>query len=226
MRKLAVVVCAVAGLFPCQAAAQDSVKQELIALDTKFDEARRRADTAFVADFLTDDFLRVNGITALVQTKADILKFMATATPARPPSAADPTYTVYLHGSDMAVMAHTEKASLGVGPDRAVTHVFVKQQGRWKMAAWANTNSTLDTEEAINFAGYQLMNAGKLPEALELFEMNVRLSPKSFNVYDSLGAAYGKAGKTELAIKNYEKSIELEPRNETGKAALAKLKGK
>src|SRR5438034_420044 len=34
------------------------------------------------------------------------------------------------------------------------------------------------------------------------------------NTYDSLGEAYGVAGEKDLAIKNYEKSIELNPKNE------------
>jgi Tfp pilus assembly protein PilF len=56
--------------------------------------------------------------------------------------------------------------------------------------------------------------------------MNVRLYPESWNVYDSLGEAQAKAGDTALAIQNYEKSLQLNPQNEPGKAALAKLRGK
>ena len=70
------------------------------------------------------------------------------------------------------------------------------------------------------------MADGKLKEAIELFKMNVQLYPESWNVYDSLGEAYATAGETALAIQNYEKSLQLNPKNETGRAALAKLKGK
>lgn len=37
---------------------------------------------------------------------------------------------------------------------------------------------------------------------------------------------YAAAGQTNLAIQNYEKSVQLNPKNDTGKAALAKLKGR
>jgi Flp pilus assembly protein TadD len=53
----------------------------------------------------------------------------------------------------------------------------------------------------------------------------VRLFPASWNVYDSLGEAYAAAGRKDLAIQNYEKSLQLNPKNDTGKAALEKLKG-
>ena len=40
------------------------------------------------------------------------------------------------------------------------------------------------------------------------------------------GEAYAAAGLKDLAIQNYEKSVQLNPKNENGKAALAKLKGR
>lgn len=43
-------------------------------------------------------------------------------------------------------------------------------------------------------------------------------------MYDSLGEAYAAAGRKDLAIQNYEKSLQLNPKNDTGKAALEKLK--
>ena len=70
------------------------------------------------------------------------------------------------------------------------------------------------------------MADGKLKEAIELFKINVQLYPQSWNVYDSLGEAYANSGDTALAVQNYEKSVQLNPNNDTGKAALAKLKGK
>ena len=105
-------------------------------------------------------------------------------------------------------------------------HVFVKQQGRWKMAAWSSVITDPTPEQSINRAGYDLMESGKLQEAIELFKVNVRFYPESWNVYDSLGEAYAAAGDTALAIQNYEKSVQLNPKNEAGKTALTKLRGK
>ena len=56
--------------------------------------------------------------------------------------------------------------------------------------------------------------------------VNVKLFPASWNAYDSLGEAYAAAGQKDLAIQNYEKSVQLNPKNDNGKAALAKLKGR
>jgi cytochrome c-type biogenesis protein CcmH/NrfG len=43
-------------------------------------------------------------------------------------------------------------------------------------------------------------------------------------VYDSLGEAYMKAGEKELAIQNYEKSLQLDPKNMNAVEMLKKLK--
>jgi predicted negative regulator of RcsB-dependent stress response len=40
-----------------------------------------------------------------------------------------------------------------------------------------------------------------------------------------MGEAYMKKGEKELAIRNYEKSIQLNPNNENGKQMLKKLRG-
>jgi len=71
--------------------------------------------------------------------------------------------------------------------------------------------------------GYRLLAAKKTKEAIDLLELNVKLFPQSANVYDSLGEAYAAAGEKALAIKNYKKSLELNPNSQSGKAALADL---
>ena len=65
-----------------------------------------------------------------------------------------------------------------------------------------------------------------MKDAIEIFKLNVEEFPESFNVYDSLGEAYMADGNTKLAIKNYEKSVEMNPDNENGKKMLKKLKEK
>jgi CubicO group peptidase (beta-lactamase class C family) len=80
------------------------------------------------------------------------------------------------------------------------------------------------SEEQINSLGYEYLQGGKLKEAIEVFKLNVAAFPQSFNVYDSLGEAYAAAGEKELAIKNYERSLELNPKSQSGIEALKKLK--
>lgn len=81
-------------------------------------------------------------------------------------------------------------------------------------------------ESEVNTAGYQLLQSGKVQEAIEMFKINVEAFPKSGNVYDSLGEAYLKNGDKELAIANYKKSVALDPGNEAGKKVLEELSKK
>lgn len=78
-------------------------------------------------------------------------------------------------------------------------------------------------EYEMNNLGYQFLQTGKVKEAIEVFKLNVEAFPKSGNVYDSLGEAYLADGNTELAIKNYSKSVEIDPNNTYGKEVLEKL---
>jgi len=78
-------------------------------------------------------------------------------------------------------------------------------------------------ERQLNQLGYTLLYGGHQQEAITVFQRNVQDYPQSFNVYDSLGEAYMQTGQKELAIKNYEKSLELNPKNDNGKEMLKKL---
>jgi len=80
------------------------------------------------------------------------------------------------------------------------------------------------SETRMNILGYQYLQAGETKEAIELFKMNVRAYPESANTYDSLGEAYMVNGDKELAIKNYNKSLELNPDNENAVEMLKRLK--
>jgi tetratricopeptide (TPR) repeat protein len=82
------------------------------------------------------------------------------------------------------------------------------------------------SEQDINGLGYEYLQSKRFKEAIAVFTMNVEAFPESFNVYDSLGEAYAAAGEKDLAIKNYEKSLQLNPNSRGGIEALKKLKGK
>ncbi len=75
----------------------------------------------------------------------------------------------------------------------------------------------------MNNLGYTFLRAKKLPEAIAYFKLNAEFYPNSFNVYDSLGEAYMANGEKELAIANYKKSLELNPKNTHGAEMLKKL---
>ncbi|HEX8148751.1 MAG TPA: alpha/beta hydrolase-fold protein [Pyrinomonadaceae bacterium] len=64
-------------------------------------------------------------------------------------------------------------------------------------------------EALMNQVGYQALGQGNVEEAVAAFKLNVERYPASANVYDSLGEAYERAGKPDLALPNYEKAHAL-----------------
>ena len=80
-------------------------------------------------------------------------------------------------------------------------------------------------EGTLNGLGYMLLYSGQEQEAIAVFQRNVREYPKSGNVYDSLAEAYMKTGQKDLAIQNYEMSLQLDPKNQNAIDRLKKLKG-
>ncbi len=79
------------------------------------------------------------------------------------------------------------------------------------------------SEPELNALGYRLMSRGKMKEAVEIFKLNVEAYPQGFNTYDSLGEAYMNMNERELAIRNFKKSLELNPNNTSAIENLKKL---
>jgi CubicO group peptidase (beta-lactamase class C family) len=78
-------------------------------------------------------------------------------------------------------------------------------------------------EGRLNLLGYAFLGRHNYAAAIEVLKLNVEFYPDSWNVYDSLGEAYMNAGEKDLAIKNYKKSLELNPKNAGGQKMLEKL---
>ena len=81
-------------------------------------------------------------------------------------------------------------------------------------------------ENLINTLGYMYLGRKQFVFAIAIFKYNVKTFPKSWNVYDSLGEAYKENGDIKSAIKNYQKSIELNPKNTNGAEILKNLREK
>lgn len=105
------------------------------------------------------------------------------------------------------------KSILAKGAEEALREY---RQGRTAEAAL--------NENQINQLGYDLLyGAHHVQDAIAVFKLNVADYPQSFNVYDSLGEAYMVNKEKELAIQNYQKSLELNPNNTSGVEALKRL---
>lgn len=68
-------------------------------------------------------------------------------------------------------------------------------------------------EQALVAWGYQLLRADKVKESIEIFKLATIVDPKSANAFDSLAEAYQQSNDKPLAIKNYQRSLELDPKN-------------
>ena len=102
------------------------------------------------------------------------------------------------------------------GVDAAVQYFNVSHQ--------FEPNAIVFREQEMNLLGYRYLQDGKTKDAIKLFKINTIAFPGSWNVYDSLGEAYLKDGQIDLAVKNYEKSLEIDPKNENARKVLKELK--
>lgn len=110
---------------------------------------------------------------------------------------------------------------------------LMKENNQWKIfstitylpESYTSITPT-QVEDNLNETGYTLLKAKNIKEAIEVFKMNVKLFPKEWNTHDSLADAYETAGETKMAIQHYEKSMELNPKNENGKMRLVGLRAK
>jgi CubicO group peptidase (beta-lactamase class C family) len=79
------------------------------------------------------------------------------------------------------------------------------------------------SERELNILGYHYLREDDTATAIEVFKLNVEAYPDAFNPYDSLGEGYMVAGQMELAIENYRKSLELNPRNDNARRMLTRM---
>ncbi|MFT6243427.1 MAG: tetratricopeptide (TPR) repeat protein [Salibacteraceae bacterium] len=82
-----------------------------------------------------------------------------------------------------------------------------------------------ESERELNIYGYSLFQEGKTKEAIEIFKLLVSEFPNTSNPYDNLGEAYLRNGNEEFALLNYEKSVELDPKNMGAIDQIYRLKG-
>jgi len=92
---------------------------------------------------------------------------------------------------------------------------LLEKQGKADEAASLRKEAVSIADEAqLNTYGYQLMGEGKSKEATEIFQLNVKRYPDSWNVYDSLGEALLNAGDKKGASSNYKTALAKAPDNQ------------
>jgi hypothetical protein len=85
-----------------------------------------------------------------------------------------------------------------------------------------NADFKLD-QGVIDTWGYELLLSNHLAESIDVLELNAQLFPDSGGVYQSLGEAYAKAGKKDLAIQNFNKALDKNPTDAELKRKLEEL---
>jgi tetratricopeptide (TPR) repeat protein len=81
------------------------------------------------------------------------------------------------------------------------------------------------SERSLNEFGYEILGKKDTAGAIRIFQLNTQIFPASANAWDSLAEAYLKSGDVKTAKRYYEKSLKLDPKNDSARAALQKLKG-
>ncbi|WP_339883677.1 hypothetical protein [Polaribacter vadi] len=78
-------------------------------------------------------------------------------------------------------------------------------------------------ERTLNKLGYNYLRNKEYDNAIEIFNINKALYPKSSNVYDALGDGYLAKKDTTNAIVYYQKTLAINPENSNAKKAYKKL---
>lgn len=78
-------------------------------------------------------------------------------------------------------------------------------------------------EDLLNYIGYRFLFDKKPQKAIIAFKLNVAEFPDASNPYDSLAEGYMIFGNNELAILNYQRSLDLDPKNRNAENKLKEL---
>jgi CubicO group peptidase (beta-lactamase class C family) len=116
----------------------------------------------------------------------------------------------------------------GLPPAIRALHRELKKHGYDHVLELVNAAKTKNAafpllENDVNAWGYWLLGQEQTKAAIEVFKLNVHLYPESANTYDSLAESYEVAGEKALAIQNYKRSLELNPKNANAVEHLQKL---
>ena len=109
---------------------------------------------------------------------------------------------------------------------------FINERGiKQAIADYRKSNFSEPTgyyllEEEFNTLGYQFLGRGLIDEAIAVFKTALKHFPESALLYDNLAEAYLKQKQTAMAIKNYQKSLELMPYNRNAEEMLKFIKSK
>lgn len=135
----------------------------------------------------------------------------------------------YVNGVDLEQGLIWVNRSIDI--NKNVTNTFTKALlldalGKKDAATMLKQEAFIGASEAdVNTLGYQLLNGGKIDEAIFVFKKNTEMYSDSWNVWDSLAEGYLNKGDKQLAIEYYTKALGMAPedQHERIKGTLAQL---
>jgi dienelactone hydrolase len=95
--------------------------------------------------------------------------------------------------------------------------------GELKAARKAGKSFAIAPEGVINALGYELVQGGRVPDAVGIFELNVEAYPGSANTLDSLADGYLAAGDKVKALEFARKAIAALPGDKNAPEEFKKL---
>ena len=116
---------------------------------------------------------------------------------------------------------HLDDAAAWIEKSIGIQKTFANLNTKAKLTALKGKTAEADAmkkealsmanEEQLNAYGYELLGQGKLNDAVEIFRMNVKHYPGSWNAYDSYAEALEKSGNNKEAISNYKAALAKAP---------------
>lgn len=90
-------------------------------------------------------------------------------------------------------------------------------------------DSVINNLEEFSYGSFPLNRLGRIyleeniEASISIFEINIRLFPDDWNAYNNYGEALRKKGRFEESLESYQKSVQLNPENQTGLNSITEL---
>ena len=121
--------------------------------------------------------------------------------------------TVFKKGQDLPPSTNQFLSIIrNQGADRAVAI--------WEKFKESDPGSITFPEATLNIAGYQMLQSGRVQEAIKLFRINAESYPGSANCWDSYADGLIANGDNEGAIRCYKKVLEVLPADQAADESL------
>ncbi|ANP45885.1 tetratricopeptide repeat protein [Candidatus Viadribacter manganicus] len=93
----------------------------------------------------------------------------------------------------------------------------------WTYHNFRRTHPDIDTREAAEIIGFQILKMGQLDQAIALLERNAADNPDAADSAFGLGRAYATVGRTAEARREFNRALQIEPGHARATRALAAL---